>query len=319
VVALVTLGAFQASPGSDYVGFTLHTDHLGSIRRVTNAAGAIVSAHDYFPFGKEIGPITRSPSTHRFTGKEWDTETDLEYMGARYHSAVQGRFLSTDPALNLHATLPSPQHWNRYAYALNNPLNFVDTDGRYPTRTHNAIIDKAFPGLSPLQRQVLKNASRAVDRDQGAAGAYKHGMRAPGQSVAQAAALAADFVQSNQAAARQAQSSFEAGGGKGFSAVALESFGNALHTVTDSNSPRHQGFQEWGGTDSLSSKFDAAAHVLGESAVSFENFAEAISAAQGVFKETFDEDIPNSISRNPPRNKGHKMQIRISGVCTNCM
>ena len=63
-----------------------------------------------------------------FTSKERDAETGLDYFGARYFSSAQGRFTSVDPLMaSAHAS--NPQSWNRYAYALNNPLRFTDPNG----------------------------------------------------------------------------------------------------------------------------------------------------------------------------------------------
>ena len=67
-------------------------------------------------------------ATHRYTGKERDTESGNDYFGARYNSSAMGRFLSPDPSMGSVA-LRNPQTWNRYAYALNNPLKFVDPTG----------------------------------------------------------------------------------------------------------------------------------------------------------------------------------------------
>jgi RHS repeat-associated protein len=68
-----------------------------------------------------------------FTGHERDdngvgTTDDLDYMHARYYSALNGRFLSVDPGAS--ARLGQPQSWNKYSYALGNPLRYVDPDGR---------------------------------------------------------------------------------------------------------------------------------------------------------------------------------------------
>ncbi len=67
-------------------------------------------------------------SASRYTGKERDAESGLDYFGARYYGSALGRFTSPDPLMaSAHAS--DPQSWNRYAYAMNNPLRFVDPDG----------------------------------------------------------------------------------------------------------------------------------------------------------------------------------------------
>ena len=64
-----------------------------------------------------------------FTGKERDTDTGLDYFLARYLSSPMGRFTSADaPFADQHAS--DPQSWNLYGYVRNNPLRFVDPDGR---------------------------------------------------------------------------------------------------------------------------------------------------------------------------------------------
>lgn len=69
-------------------------------------------------------------SVDRFTSKERDAETGLDYFGARYLSAAQGRFTSPDPLL-ASGRVENPQTWNRYAYVLNNPLRLIDRTGLY--------------------------------------------------------------------------------------------------------------------------------------------------------------------------------------------
>jgi len=67
----------------------------------------------------------------QFTQKERDSETGLDYFGARYYASMQGRFTSVDP-LASSAKLTNPQTWNRYAYVLNNPLRLIDPTGMAP-------------------------------------------------------------------------------------------------------------------------------------------------------------------------------------------
>jgi RHS repeat-associated protein len=53
-----------------------------------------------------------------------------DYFHARYFDLRLGRFLSVDPVFDSRRGISTPQRWNRYAYALNNPLVRLDLDGR---------------------------------------------------------------------------------------------------------------------------------------------------------------------------------------------
>jgi RHS repeat-associated protein len=114
-----------------------HLDHLGSLSVVTDdATQGPVQAVTYYPYG-EVRTNTRSLQTtdlpsvdlpYKFTGHELDNETGLYYCGARYYDASQGRFLTPDTIVQ---SPGDPQSLNRYAYARNNPLAFVDPSGHY--------------------------------------------------------------------------------------------------------------------------------------------------------------------------------------------
>jgi RHS repeat-associated protein len=137
------LAAEYGPPNSGDVTDTLYltTDHLGSTRVIAKADGAVVSRHDYRPFGPEIPKgATGLRSTiaeydvdtgvrPQFTGKERDVEAGLDYFGARYFSAAQGRFTSPDEPL-ADQDPGDPQSWNLYGYVRNNPLRFTDPSGR---------------------------------------------------------------------------------------------------------------------------------------------------------------------------------------------
>jgi RHS repeat-associated protein len=133
----------------------LTADHLGSTRMVTDANGTVTELRDYAPFGEELGPgvgprpaastlykgpvypsVTADPNNANFTRKERDAETGLDYFGARYFSAAQGRFASPDwsaqPQPVPYADLTDPQTLNLYSYVRNNPLAKADADGHCP-------------------------------------------------------------------------------------------------------------------------------------------------------------------------------------------
>ncbi|NOT28009.1 MAG: hypothetical protein HOP16_18145 [Acidobacteria bacterium] len=110
-----------------------HTDAIGSVRMTTDATGAIVGRYDYLPFGEPCGPTcnpTAPPEVRQFGGKEKDLETGFDYFGARYHQSQTGRFTTVDPVLNIEKAIVDPEQWNRYTYSRNNPLRYVDPDGR---------------------------------------------------------------------------------------------------------------------------------------------------------------------------------------------
>ncbi len=131
---------YSTAPPGDTGTTYLLTDHLGSTRLVTTASGSPLHRFDYGAFGEELSNLglgnrnlmasysLSSVPTVKFTGKERDVETGLDYFGARYFSGAQGRFTSVDPSM-LSTVLANPQSWNRYTYALNNPLRYVDPNG----------------------------------------------------------------------------------------------------------------------------------------------------------------------------------------------
>jgi RHS repeat-associated protein len=69
----------------------------------------------------------------QFTGKERDAETGLDYFGARYMSAAQGRFTSPDRPF-MDQRLNDPQSWNLYTYGRNNPMRFLILQGTVRSR-----------------------------------------------------------------------------------------------------------------------------------------------------------------------------------------
>jgi RHS repeat-associated protein len=128
--------SFAAAAGAQVVEY-YHVDAVGSVRALTSQAGQVIERHDYLPFGEECttGPCASNPGLNagqprKYTGKERDKETGLDYFGARYYGSKIGRFTTTDPVYTWQENLVDPQRWNRYAYARNNPLRYVDPDGR---------------------------------------------------------------------------------------------------------------------------------------------------------------------------------------------
>jgi RHS repeat-associated protein len=129
--------------GPTWVNTFHHRDHLGSLRVTTDAAGWMLSGHDFYPFGMEVaesGQAAGGPSRMKFTGHERDDLTGLDYMKARYSGWFQASFLIPDPANDVNPR--NPQSWNRYAYVRNNPMNLVDPSGMNAEDKASTVISK---------------------------------------------------------------------------------------------------------------------------------------------------------------------------------
>jgi RHS repeat-associated protein len=117
--------------------YFVHPDHLGSTRLMTAyPTPSVYNCNDYYPFGELIACGSTGGTTHKFTGQERDTESNLDNFQARYTSSTLGRFMSPDPA-NAGAESTNPQSWNMYSYAVNSPLVLTDPTGLGPCDEDN--------------------------------------------------------------------------------------------------------------------------------------------------------------------------------------
>ena len=163
VVGVVLASLFTVRPALAQATIEYyHLDGIGSVRAVTDAQGAVVRRHDYFPFGEEyLTQPGRDPL--RFSGKPRDKETGFDYFNARYYASRAGRFTTVDPVSDIQASLLSAQRWNRYAYVSNNPLRKIDPTGLYEVDVH-----KHLTRVLAIAAGIETNAARAIaDANQG--------------------------------------------------------------------------------------------------------------------------------------------------------
>jgi len=261
------------------------------VRLTTDQSGSVIQHYDFQPFGVEW-PGDSTNESRLFAGKERDgtTNTHFDYFGTRYFQSLTGRFTSSDATEQVTLAAVRPQLWNRYAYSTNNPLKFIDSDGRWPTPVHNLIFQDALGFLSNSDLQIVQASAARVDWDQTAWGSYKHAMRAPWQSIRDASNKFQQFVADNVAQAQAAQADWEAAGLAGYNPDALEAFGRAAHAVTDSLSPSHEGFQIWGGFKEVFSLGFWRGHKPKEAEISDEDRQKNDEAVQNLFRLTFGAD-----------------------------
>jgi RHS repeat-associated protein len=134
---------------------------------VTDSSGTVVYAAAHDPYGgiqKTWEPITFDPSL-KFSGKEHDGESELDYFGARYYDKAQYRFISVDPGLAASLAAHDPQYWNLYSYCGNQPITHIDSTGMYHKSFHYSVTyELAIQAhFSPTQADRVASACRDVD------------------------------------------------------------------------------------------------------------------------------------------------------------
>jgi RHS repeat-associated protein len=170
----------------------LTADHLGSTRLMAN--GSEIKHYDYFPFGEDIqqgigardttyptGAYPGVPDSQslRFTGKERDAETGLDWFSTRYMSSAQGRFTSPD-SYNITQEMlkgrdATEHHYLGYAYFLKRQSGSCHRripETHYPqTRLRQGVLgpwrsagSRGSPGGS-FTRDLNRESCRAQSRD----------------------------------------------------------------------------------------------------------------------------------------------------------
>jgi RHS repeat-associated protein len=132
-----------------------HTDHLGSASVVTDQNGDPKEQIVYFPFGsyRAVGSINGTydydanfPDVfYTFTGQEDDDDLGFYNYGVRLYDPIIGRFISPD---TLVPDPNNPQCLNRYSYALNNPLIYIDPTGNQYEEYESLLWESSIYGIS---------------------------------------------------------------------------------------------------------------------------------------------------------------------------
>jgi RHS repeat-associated protein len=147
-------------------GRFLFQDHLGSTRITASSAGAVKDDYDYRSFGDIVTNYGTSPTDNHyvFTGYESDSsDNGTDYGQFRSLSLTLARFNRPDPYLgSLDPT--NPQTFNRYAYALNNPVVFIDPTGLYCEYPHG---DDSVSDGNPLDDVDYQSSQTFCESDGG--------------------------------------------------------------------------------------------------------------------------------------------------------
>ncbi|MBI5041168.1 MAG: hypothetical protein HZB57_08220 [Gammaproteobacteria bacterium] len=140
--------------------YDVHSDHLQTPKTLTNQSQAVVWKADYTAYGETVinanpdGDANSITLNQRYPGQYADSETGLYYNYFRDYDPTTGRYVEADP-IGLEGGV------NVYAYALLNPLAFIDPRGlssELPNPNDDGVPGgpwKPRPGTEPSDGQWL--------------------------------------------------------------------------------------------------------------------------------------------------------------------
>jgi RHS repeat-associated protein len=137
-----------------------HLDHLGSSNTITNSTNAVVESTEFYPYGRFRNQESYGFETdYKYTGKEFDEETNLHYFGKRYYDPIISRWIKPDMWIinNPDRAFVSRNENNAYCGFAGNPIIYID-----PSGGHVAIpvaVRQNVPGYdqpAPRQYDIYK-------------------------------------------------------------------------------------------------------------------------------------------------------------------
>ncbi|MEE1215614.1 MAG: RHS repeat-associated core domain-containing protein, partial [Bacteroidaceae bacterium] len=125
-------------------------DNQGNNRVVINSSGTVQETNHYYPFGG-VFASTGNVQPYKYNGKELDAKKGLNWYdyGARHYDATLGRWFAVDPLAE------KMYSWSPYAYCFNNPMKYVDEEGKLPLFPN--LVGGVVGGIVEYGTQVTAN------------------------------------------------------------------------------------------------------------------------------------------------------------------
>jgi RHS repeat-associated protein len=151
-----------------------HGDHLSSTQMITDITGSIMQQILYAPFGEILAEYNAywhqgKVPDYKFNAKEYDEENGMYYYSARYYNPPT--FISRDPLFEKY-------FWcSPYAMTLNNPVKYVDPDGRdvWEINDQGEVVNRIKDKTQDAFHIVTKDENGVYQRVEGKSISFDYG------------------------------------------------------------------------------------------------------------------------------------------------
>ncbi len=122
-------------------------DALGSVRQLVDESGEVRLNRSYEPYGEVLASDGEAETDYAFTGENYDPQTGLVYLRARYYASGDGKFISRDTWVG---NFRRPVSYNKWNYSYSNPIIYTDPSGQDPITDCGALFLLAATVDGPL-------------------------------------------------------------------------------------------------------------------------------------------------------------------------
>lgn len=133
-------------------------DGLGSVTSVTDSFSGLANTYKYDSYGNTTASTGSLKNPFQYGGRDYDSETGLQYYRARYLDSSTGRFISEDPIQFMSG------RGGFYSYVLNNPLLWTDPSGMKPGDKYPNCQNAAFDALKDIFRRSMSEGLEYAGR-----------------------------------------------------------------------------------------------------------------------------------------------------------
>lgn len=134
-------------------------NQMGDITHIATSDGTVVVHYVYDAYGNivdidsESGYSTLAEiNSYRYRGYRYDSEISMYYLNSRYYNPEVGRFINSDVMLGQTKDLSST---NMYLYCANNPIMYVDEDGKFWNIAAGFIIGGLISATVSIASQLI--------------------------------------------------------------------------------------------------------------------------------------------------------------------